>query len=422
MNVHDSEKMTARLKQSGWENVDAPENADAIVLHTCAVRVKAEQKVFSRIGRLSRLKKTNPDLKLVLTGCMAPAWGSQLFDRSPSLDLVVGPGAIQNIEILLERSMRSDIPLIEIAESDDIFTVNPLTLQSNSPHQAWVTIMEGCDNYCSYCIVPFVRGRERSRPAKEILEEVRILVSKGICEVTLLGQNVNSYSGHSDGFRGLLRDLQEITSLMRIRFTTSHPKDINNHLIEEMSKLSKICEYLHFPAQSGSTKILQQMNRKYSKEEYLAKVRMIRSYIPNIALSSDFIIGFPGETDVDFQETFDLVNTIRFDNIFAFKYSVRPRTAASELHDDVPEEVKSARLSRLIETQRHISLQNNTLQIGETVEVLIEGKAKRGFDKLTGRTRQNRIVNFLGSGKPGSLVQVVIDSASPNCLYGRIRH
>lgn len=398
-----------------------PEEADAIVLHTCAVRSKAEQKVFSRIGRLSYLKKRNPNLKIVLTGCMAPIWGSQILVRSPSLDLVVGPGSIQKLEVLLDRSFESDSPCIDISESNEFLSIDGAHLNPSSPFQAWVTVMEGCDNFCSYCIVPFARGSERSRPASEIMEEIDVLVKKDIREVTLLGQNVNSYTGHPEGFPGLLQEIQTIAGILRIRFTTSHPKDITEKLIKTMSRLDKVCEYLHFPAQSGSTGILTRMNRKYTREDYLNKVDMIRSYIPDIALSSDFIVGFPGESDTDFEETIDLVNKIRFDNIFAFKYSIRPKTEAAKMPDDVPETKKSDRLNRLIALQRDISMQINSSQVGKTVEVLVEGDAKRGSGKSTGRTRHNRIVNFSGLSCPGDLVKVMIQSASPNCLYGDSR-
>ncbi|MBN1550090.1 tRNA (N6-isopentenyl adenosine(37)-C2)-methylthiotransferase MiaB [bacterium] len=420
MNVHDSEKLHGLFVKDGWQSVTDPEQADVIVLNTCSVREKAEQKVFSRFGRLVRLKRKKPDLVLILSGCMAQAWGARLSDRMPFLDMIVGPGAYWHIPDFLKSYAKHTPNIIAIPEPDEIFTLSPDDLPLSETCSAWITIMEGCNNFCSYCVVPYVRGRERSRPSEEIISEIQSLVRKGIKEITLLGQNVNSFKGCPGGFPELLYQLNRIDGLHRIRFTTSHPKDVSKELIHALAELPKICEYLHFPAQSGSSKILSRMRRGYSREEYLEKVAMIRDAVPEIALSTDVIVGFPGEKEDDFLQTMSLLEDVRYDNVFAFIYSIRKGTKASAFDDDVPREVKSKRLEMLIHRQRQISLDINRTGIGKTLEVLVSGPAKRGDGKMQGRTRHNRIVNFKGEYRAGDLVHIRIESASPNCLYGKI--
>jgi tRNA-2-methylthio-N6-dimethylallyladenosine synthase len=418
MNVHDSEKLQGFLQQKGWLNVSDPADSDVIILNTCSVRVKAEHKVLSRIGRLQFYRKHQPDLCVAVIGCMAQAWGPKLLDMSKQVDIVLGPGAIWKIYEYYMAGNWKKTPEVDVEEPDSIFTLEPGNLPLPRHHSTFFTIMEGCNNFCSYCIVPFVRGRERSLPSREIIEEITALVERGVREVTLLGQNVNSYQGCDDGFPGLLEKVHAIEGLHRIRFTTSHPKDISESLAETVSHLPKVCNYFHFPAQTGSTKILQRMNRGYTREDYLGKVKMIRDMIPEVALSSDIIVGFPGERDDDFNETVSLIESVQFDNVFAFRYSVRPGTAAAEFDDDVPLGVKAKRLDEIIALQRDISIERNREWIGRDVEVLVEGPDKRG-KKQSGRTQHNRIVNFFGDAQKGTLVIVRIDDATPNCLYGK---
>ena len=419
MNVHDSEMLSALLHSKGWTQTSDYMSADAIILNTCSVREKAEQKVFSRFGILKQAKDSRPEVKLVLVGCMARAWGKKLFKRIPYLDIAVGPGRLHQLpEFLSTRTWHR--PQIDIDDSAYVFSLSPELIDNPGLTMAWVTIMEGCDNFCSYCIVPYVRGRERSREDTEIVKEIEILVDKGVREITLLGQNVNSYTGSKDGFPGLLKKIHDIDGLFRIRFTTSHPKDMSDQLIETVAELPKVCEYLHFPAQSGSNEILRRMNRGYTREMYLDRVAIIKQLVPNVALSADFMVGFPGETEQDYLETVLLVESVRYDNIFIFNYNPRPGTRAAELADDVPLSEKTRRLENLLELQRQISMERNSALIGSVVEVLVEGDAKRGGDLKMGRNRQNRVVNFTGDVEPGNLCLVTIESSSPNCLYGRI--
>lgn len=419
MNVHDSEMLAALLETEGWIHVSDYRQADVIILNTCSVRDKAEQKVFSRFGVLKEQKSIRSGVRFVLAGCMAKAWGRKLLRRVPYLDLVVGPGMLGKIPEYLRMPLRH-YPIVDVNDPDAVFTLSPDRITNPQKHSAWVTIMEGCDNFCSYCIVPFVRGRERSRSEQEIVSEISALVGKGVREVTLLGQNVNSYAGSPDGFPGLLRKVNDVEGLLRIRFTTSHPKDMSDVLIETLAELPKVCEYLHFPVQSGSTTVLRRMKRGYTRENYLNRIDFIRRLIPDVALSSDFIVGFPGETEQDHQDSVSLIESIGYDNIFIFNYNVRSGTQAADYPDDVPFEVKVRRLEDLLQRQRRISLMKNQEMIGTEIEVLADGPAKRGGALWTGRSRHNRVVNFTGIVRGGELFRVLIESASPNCLYGRV--
>ncbi len=420
MNVHDSEKLTGLLLSLDWEQVSDPEAARIIILNTCSVREKAEQKVFSRLGRLAPLKKQQPDLKIVLAGCMAKAWGRKLFKRNAAIDLVLGPGVLHRLPEYIADINAGKSKLVDVSETNAIFSLPPDLIPETSRISAWVTVMEGCNNFCSYCIVPFVRGRERSRPAADIVAEVKFLASRGVREVTLLGQNVNSYTGDPGGFPALLEKLQRVEGILRIRFTTSHPKDMSDRLIDAVAALPKVCNYLHFPIQSGSNRILRKMRRGYTREHYLERVERIRNTIPEVALSSDFIVGFPGETADDFAQTLEVLQSVRYENIFAFNYSVRAGTAAEKIPDTVPLNMKTRRLIKLIDMERAICLEINQNRIGTVQQVLVDGPAKRGGNKFTGRTTQNRIINFDGPAIPGTLQDVIVESASPNCLYGRL--
>lgn len=420
MNVHDSEKLAGLMADQQWEKVEIPEDATVIILNTCSVREKAEQKVFSRFGRLRELRSINRDVKFVLTGCMARAWGKKLIKRVPYLDLVTGPGVFHRIPEYLSQLENRKVPIVDVRDADSVFSLPPELVENPGGHNAWVTIMEGCDNFCAYCIVPYVRGRERSRDEAGIFTEVTQLASRGVKEVTLLGQNVNSYNGSTGGFPQLLRKLHEIPGVSRIRFTTSHPKDMSDELIDTIAEYPKLCEYLHFPVQSGSSRILTRMNRGYTREDYLDRVDRMKAMIPDVALSSDFIVGYPGETEEDHQQSVSLLEYVEYDNIFIFNYNIRKGTRAAQLPDNVPQEVKVRRLEDLLQRQRRISMSRNQELIGTEVEVLVDGPAKRGGGLLTGRTRRNRVVNFAGKVEVGELCHVLIESSSPNCLYGRI--
>lgn len=418
MNVHDSEMLAALLCSEGWTQTSDLQTAEAIILNTCSVREKAEQKVFSRFGVLKQVKSDRPGVRFVLAGCMAKAWGRNLFKRIPTLDIAVGPGRLDRIPEYL-RMPEWRYPIVDIDESGEVFCLPQELIQNPGRTTAWVTVMEGCDNFCTYCIVPYVRGRERSRNDQDIVREVGTLVSRGVREVTLLGQNVNSYTGSKNGFPELLRKVHDIDGLVRIRFTTSHPKDMSDDLIETVAELPKVCEYLHFPVQSGSSDILKRMNRGYTREMYLDRVALIKRLVSGVALSSDFMVGFPGETEHDHRESISLLESVQYDNIFIFMYNPRSGTRAADLEDTVPFPVKTARLEQLLRVQRGISMERNNALIGSVVEVLAEGPAKRGQDIWTGRNRQNRVVNFTGQAAIGSLCPVMIESVSPNCLYGR---
>ncbi|MCD4653194.1 tRNA (N6-isopentenyl adenosine(37)-C2)-methylthiotransferase MiaB, partial [bacterium] len=335
MNVYDSEQLAAMLVAEGWVQVTDNEKADVVILNTCSVREKAEQKVFSRFGRLKELRTQRRDVKFVLVGCMARAWGRKLLKRIPYLDLVVGPGMLHRIPQYLEQLQERRVPIVDVSDPEDVFSL-PLELVDNpGSHNAWVTIIEGCDNFCSYCIVPYVRGRERSRNEEDIVNEVRVLQKKGVREITLLGQNVNSYSGSKGGFPELLKKIHDIDGLYRIRFTTSHPKDMSNELIQAIADYPKLCEYLHFPVQSGSSRILSRMNRGYNREDYIGRVERMKERIPDVALSSDFIVGFPGETEEDHLQSVSLLESVLYDNIFIFNYSIRTGTRAAQFVDNV---------------------------------------------------------------------------------------
>ncbi|MBN1879894.1 tRNA (N6-isopentenyl adenosine(37)-C2)-methylthiotransferase MiaB [bacterium] len=419
MNVHDSEMLAALLQSHEWVQVSDYHEADVIILNTCSVREKAEQKVFSRFGVLKDQKVERPHVRFILAGCMAKAWGIKLLRRLPYLDLIIGPGMLAKIPEYLQYPSRR-YPVVDTNEPESVFSLAPEMIANPQHHSAWVTIMEGCDNFCSYCVVPYVRGRERSRDGHEIAAEIVNLTRRGVREITLLGQNVNSYAGLPGGFPALLRKIHEIDGLMRIRFTTSHPKDMSDELVQTISELPKLCEYLHFPVQSGSTSILRKMRRGYTRDNYLNRIDTIRRLIPDVALSSDFIVGFPGESEQDHQDSVSLIESVGYDNIFIFNYCVRSGTRAADYPDDVPLQVKTKRLEDLLQRQRRIVMARNQEKIGMIVEVLVDGPAKRGVSLWTGRTRQNRVVNFSGTAAEGVLCSVLIESASPNCLYGRI--
>jgi tRNA-2-methylthio-N6-dimethylallyladenosine synthase len=420
MNEYDSDHLARILEDSGYLPAGEPEKADLVLLNSCSVRAKAEQKALSRLGRLASLKRKNPGLLLAVAGCVAQQRGMDLLDRFPGLDLVLGPREVGNFRQILRRTEKGGTRLAAVDPHR-----TPVSFMSGFEYfqsrvKAYITIMEGCNNFCSYCIVPYVRGRETSRPPQEILDEARNLTLQGVKEITLLGQNVNSYVYEGTDFPGLLQAMNEIKGLRRIRFTTSHPKDLSPQLIECFVQLKKLCSHIHLPFQAGSNRVLKAMKRGYSREKYKDLIRELREARPGVAVTSDVMVGFPGETETDFEMTLDLIRDIEFDNLFSFKYSDRQGTPAARMRAKVEEDQKLARLTRLQDLQRRITLKKNKGLIGEDVEVLVEGISKKG-QEFTGRTDSNRVVNFIGNnGYIGKLINVTIKSVSFNSLYGEL--
>ncbi|MEK7750186.1 MAG: tRNA (N6-isopentenyl adenosine(37)-C2)-methylthiotransferase MiaB, partial [Planctomycetota bacterium] len=409
--------------EEGYKIVDKVGYADVILFNTCSVRQHAEDKVYSHLGALKTLKKRQPEVIIGVLGCMAQKDGEAIFKRMPHVDLVCGTRMFSRLPEMLLKIRNHGAHVLAIDEDQIVNVKRAVTYRPNF-YQAFVTVMRGCDNYCSYCIVPYVRGREISRTIADIKEEVQSLVSNGCKEVTLLGQNINSYGKGLDGnvtLGDLLSELNAIDGLERIRFVTSHPADMSRDLIRTMNRLEKVCEYLHMPAQSGSDEVLKRMRRGYTAGYYREFVRYARELIPHLTVASDFIVGFPGETEEDFQETVRLMEDIRFQNCFIFKYSSRTGTKAAELKDDVPDETKRARNLKLLGLQKKISLEENTKMIGKKVEVLVEGASKSDPNRLSGRTRQNHIVVFNGSQDlVGKLVGVVIHEVTDLTLFGKL--
>ncbi len=420
MNVHDSEKMLGVLQKKGYFKTNNPHSADLIIFNTCSIRQKAEQKFYSELGRIKSYKKKRPDMKIAVAGCIAQHEGKNIFKRAPYVDFIFGP---QNIHILEDLTEGKAIP-VAIEDNPEI-AIEDLPVKREDGIKAWVTIMYGCNNFCSYCIVPYTRGRERSRPSENIYSEVKELADKGYREITLIGQNVNSYNSDID-FTGLLRRLDRVGGIERIRFVTSHPRDLSDELIVTMSELPKVCEHIHLPMQSGSSKILRLMNRGYIYEEYVRKVSRLREKIYSISITSDIIAGFPGETENDHLLTIKAIKEIEFDGIFAFKFSSRPGTKATEMQGHLSEEIKSERLSEILKVQDEITTKKNKLLESITQEILIEGESKTDKEKLTGRTRTNKIVNIpkidpeTSSGEKGTLINVEITKGRRHSLEGTL--
>jgi len=427
MNEYDSLRVERLLGARGYVATNDIFDADVIFLNTCSVRAKAEQKVYSFLGRLRRMKEQRPHLKIIVGGCLAQQLGAKLLERFHHLDLVLGTRAVTSVPDLLGRiGDEGHRRLASLGDGDEESWVG-LFQQSeamSSAVAAPVTIMQGCDNFCTYCIVPFVRGRERSRRTEEILQEIRLLVAGGAREVLLLGQNVNSYGRglhEQTSFVDLLRRIHDETDVLRIRFTTSHPKDLTSDLIRSFGDLPKLCKHLHLPAQSGSDRILSLMNRKYTAAEYQEKISRLRAVCPEIALTADVMVGFPGETEEDFKATLQLLMNIQYDNLFSFRYSDRPNTRASELSEKIMEEIKVRRLSELQALQADITLRKNRAEVGTFREILVEGPSRASNGQFMGRTQQNRIVNFTGrEGLVGRIVPVRILSAYSHSLKGEL--
>ena len=421
MNEHDSERMLALLEECGYQETKQGEKADVILVNTCTVREKPEQKAYSILGRFLQLKEHNPDLIVGIAGCVAQQRGEELLARIPTLDFAIGPGKTHKLPKILQDVQRGIRGVCTVGFENGYPTDLPIPYTQRL--RAYVTIMQGCDNFCSYCIVPSVQGRERSRPCNEVLAEIDALVQRGTKEVVLLGQNVNSYAKNSPGeltFPQLLAKINEIPALERIRFTTSHPKDLTEGLIEAFGKLEHLCEHFHLPFQAGSNTVLEKMNRGHTREEYLAHIKRLRNVAPQISITADVMVGFPGERDEDFSQTLELMQAVEFDGLFSFKYSPRQGTRAAQLRDDVPPEVKKRRLAILQELQREITLKKNKKLEGGVKEVLVEGPSRNSPQRMMGRTRCNRIVNVPGGPElVGELVTVKINEGLQNSLRGQ---
>ncbi len=441
MNERDSETLAGMLSDLGYRETMDRNKADVIIMNTCSVRENADRRFFGNLGQLKRIKEERPDVIIAVCGCMMQQ--QHIIDTLKSkytwVDLVFGTYNIHEFPKLLGNVLDERKKVVDVWDQADEI-VEGLPAQRKHPYKAFVNIMYGCDNFCSYCIVPYTRGRERSWDPEAILEEVKALVADGVLEITLLGQNVNSYRGQignqdkeeADGgkvmdssgeyvsFAGLIHMLNEVEGLKRIRFTTSHPKDLSGELIDAFASCEKLCPHIHLPVQSGSTRILEKMNRKYTKEEYLELVEKLRRKTPDIAITTDIIVGFPGETEEDFEETLDIVRKVGFDSAFTFLYSIRKGTTAENFPDQVAEEVKHERFNRLVEEMNRISAEKNKALVGQVVEVLAEGKSKTNKALYSGRTGGHKLVNFkTDEDVTGRMVKVLITESSTFSLTGR---
>ena len=440
MNVYDSEQIAMRLATLGYEQTASMAHADLIIVNTCTVRAKAEQKAFSLLGRLARMKRDKKNLIIGVGGCVAQQEGEKILDRLPAVDLVFGTQSIERLPGLIQQIEARRCRIVDVDMNTDArIPESHVESRNESEVSKFVTIMRGCDNHCTYCVVPFVRGRETSRSPESILREIHSLVKSGVREVTLLGQNVNSYGKNEDlcSFAELLSMINEVEGLLRIRFTTSHPKDLGSDLIAAFRNLDKLCPHIHLPVQSGSNRILKRMNRQYTREQYLDKVMKLRDTCSRIALTSDIIVGFPGESQADFEQTLQLIKTVEFDGLFAFQYSDRPQAPSVRLPDKLPEPIIRKRLQILLDLQEKFTRRKNEALVGSTRLVLTDGLSKKQGSvrpdenrrdlQWTGRTSTNKIVNFYGDETAtgnenliGKMVGVRIDKGFSHSLLGRV--
>ena len=417
MNLADSEVVLSILADSGFDRTDQPTQADVILVNTCAIRENAEARVYGRLGDFKHLKKDNPGVVVGVLGCMAERLRKDLLETESYVDLVVGPDEYRKLPALVEDARVGQkgiaVKLSRVENYDDIV---PLRTEGVS---AWVSVMRGCDKFCTFCVVPFTRGRERSRTVAGVVKEVRGLIGNGFKEVTLLGQNVNSYGDDGADFADLLDAVAALDPTVRVRFTTSHPQDMSDKLIETIAGRENICNYIHLPVQSGSDRVLRLMNRTYTADHYLGLVERIRRIIPGVSLSTDFIAGFPTETEAEHRMTLDLIREVRYDGAFTFKYSPRESTKAWEMGDTVPEDVKRFRLNEIIELQRSISFHKNQNEVGSVFRVLVEGESKKSSADYCGRTDTNKMVVFPRNGEArGSYADIRIERANAATLFG----
>ena len=428
MNVHDSERMAGLLEQAGFEATDAAEDADVVVINTCSVRERAEEKLYTRLGELRMMAaELGHEPVVAVAGCVAQQEGEAIFKRSAGVaDIVVGTQAIRRLPMLVEAASQRAVdrlPLMDLNPYDDVTFPLGVTRRAD-PVKAYVTIIEGCNEFCSFCVVPYTRGHERMRLKADILAEVREAAESGHPEVQLLGQIVNHYQAPDDpscDFTGLLEAIHEVRGIERIRFASPHPRHFSPRFLEAMRHLPKICRHLHLPVQSGSTRVLEGMRRRYTRESYLELVDGIRDVLPDVALSTDMIVGFPGETDEDFADTLSLTERVRYHSMFSFKYSPRPNTLADKrLPDDVPEEEKTRRIVALQAAQRAIQTELNTGLIGQTVDVLVDSASRRRDTEVSGRTSQNVVVNMPGPAAwIGRTLGVQVERAGAHSVWGQ---
>lgn len=417
MNVADSEVVLSILNAAGYARTDNLATADVVFVNTCAVRENAEQRIYGRLGDFKHFKNFNPGMVIGVLGCMAERLRKDLMSSESYVDLVIGPDEYRRLPELIENAISGErgiaVKLSRVENYDDII---PLRTDGTS---AWLSVMRGCDKFCTFCVVPFTRGRERSRTLTSVIKEVEHLSARGFKEVTLLGQNVNSYHDGKHDFADLMASVAQVDRDTRIRFTTSHPQDMSEKLIRTIAEHENICKYIHLPVQSGSNRVLELMNRTYTREHYLNLVNKIKTVIPDVSLSTDFIAGFPTETDDDHKMTLDVIREVEYDGAFTFKYSPRENTKAWHMGDDVPEEKKVERLNEIIDLQREISNRKNQESVGQTVEILVEGESKKSSSDFCGRTDSNKMVVFpKGDAVVGEYLNIMIERANSATLFG----
>ena len=420
MNVGDSEIVVSIMQNEGYRYTESLEEADIVLINTCSIRDNAEQRIWGRLSEMRRMRKQKPSLVVGIIGCMAERLKEELTKGGTGVDIVAGPDAYRDLPRLVREVDNGSTGVnVELSKEETYAEIAPVRLDKNGV-SAFIAIMRGCNNYCSYCVVPYTRGIERSRDAQTIVSEARTLFENGYREVTLLGQNVNSYRTGDVDFPELLRLVAEISPELRVRFATSHPKDISDKLLETMASMPNICKAIHLPAQSGSTEMLKRMNRKYTREWYLERVAAIRRYMPDCAITTDLIAGFAHETEEEHRETLSLMREVGYDFAYMFKYSERPGTFAQRnLGDDIPEDVKTRRLTEIIDLQNTLSEESNKRDVGKEFEILVECTSKRSDEQLSGRTSQNKMVVFdRGDHKVGDYVRVRITGCSSATLFG----
>ena len=426
MNYHDSEQMSGLLEAAGYDRTEDDGDADVVVINTCSVREHAEDKLYTRLGELRvQAEETGRSPMVAVAGCVAQQEGTALLRRSALVDVVVGTRRLRMLPTLVEEASATGRAQVDLGAHDNMAFPFDVT-RRDDPVRAWITIIEGCNEYCSFCVVPYTRGHERMRSRAEILAEVRDAAARGCREVQLLGQIVNHYQAPDDAacdFAALLEAVHEVDGIRRIRFASPHPRHVTPRLLSAMRDLPKVCKHLHLPVQSGSSRILSVMRRRYTRESYLDLVAAAREAIEGVSVSTDMIVGFPGERSEDFDQTLSLASAVRFSSMFSFKYSQRPNTLAARRHaDDVPEADKTARIVALQALQRDIQLADHQRLVGRTVEVLADAVSRRRHTEISGRTTGNTVVNFAGeSGQMGELVPVTIRRAGPNSLWGEVQ-
>jgi len=423
MNEYDSERVAGLLRDERYELTETPQDADLILLNTCAIREKCEDKVFSRLGELKHLKRERPHVLIGVMGCMAQLWQGKIQERAPSVDLVFGSAVVSRVGELVARARATGAPVLETGEAPLVkITARP---EAVGQLKAFVTVMEGCEKGCTFCVVPVTRGRERSHSPASIVAEVRELAAAGVREVTLLGQTVNAYGRDltpATDLAALLELVDEVEGIERIRFTTSNPYNLTPRLIRAIRDVPKVVEYLHLPLQSGSDRVLGRMHRGYTRARYLELIAELEETVPGIALSTDLIVGFPGEEEADFEQTMDMVERVGYDNVFVFRYSRRPGTPAATMLDQVPEAIKAQRNSRLLEVATRVGAARSRALEGRVLPILVDGVSRKNPDEATGRTRCNRVVNFDAHGRRllGEVVPVLITQALPHSLRGEL--